>query len=174
MVVNWLKGLCIYPVLLSQAIYNKLFTWIVEKVNAVIYEKVSSDRRSFLSIGLLDIFGFENFKTNRLEDFCARSLAAAPVHGCSNGCVCVVCAFTVLSSFALILLTRSCSSSLWATSSSWSRRSTRKRASCGTTSNSATIRRSWTFWLRNPVICWLWSTKRAISQRYGSAAALRN
>lgn len=59
----------------SQAIYNKLFIWIVEKVNHVIYKKLAkSPKSSFLSIGLLDIFGFENFLTNRSGDFFVHPL----------------------------------------------------------------------------------------------------
>ncbi|XP_017275826.1 unconventional myosin-VIIa [Kryptolebias marmoratus] len=54
-----------------KAIYNKLFIWIVGKINSVIYKKLSSKpRSSFLSIGLLDIFGFENFQTNSFEQLC--------------------------------------------------------------------------------------------------------
>ncbi|XP_053186633.1 unconventional myosin-VIIb-like [Scomber japonicus] len=56
---------------LVKAIYNKLFIWIVEKVNHVIYKKLAkSPKSSFLSIGLLDIFGFENFLTNSFEQLC--------------------------------------------------------------------------------------------------------
>ncbi|KAK1879385.1 Unconventional myosin-VIIb [Dissostichus eleginoides] len=55
-----------------KAIYNKLFIWIVEKINNVIYKKLTkSPKSSFLSIGLLDIFGFENFKTNSILDVLA-------------------------------------------------------------------------------------------------------
>lgn len=50
----------------SQGIYGRLFVWIVDKINAAIYkppsQEVKSSRRS---IGLLDIFGFENFAVNR-------------------------------------------------------------------------------------------------------------
>ncbi|XP_013858260.1 unconventional myosin-VIIa [Austrofundulus limnaeus] len=54
-----------------KAIYNKLFTWIVRKINSTIYEKLSSKHKSsYLSIGLLDIFGFENFQTNSFEQLC--------------------------------------------------------------------------------------------------------
>ncbi|XP_031721181.1 unconventional myosin-VIIb-like isoform X1 [Anarrhichthys ocellatus] len=54
-----------------KAIYNKLFIWIVGKINGVIYKKLtSSPKSSFLSIGLLDIFGFENFNTNSFEQLC--------------------------------------------------------------------------------------------------------
>ncbi|XP_039999659.1 unconventional myosin-VIIa-like, partial [Xiphias gladius] len=54
-----------------KAIYNKLFIWIVEKINSVIYKKLTnSPKSSCLTIGLLDIFGFENFNTNSFEQLC--------------------------------------------------------------------------------------------------------
>lgn len=40
--------------------------WIVEKINAAIYRPPSQELKSVRrSIGLLDIFGFENFTVNR-------------------------------------------------------------------------------------------------------------
>ena len=45
-----------------KGIYGRLFIWIVSKVNAAIYKPHSQTRTS---IGVLDIFGFENFKVNR-------------------------------------------------------------------------------------------------------------
>ncbi|CAJ1071655.1 unconventional myosin-VIIa-like [Xyrichtys novacula] len=54
-----------------KAIYNKLFIWIVEKINSVIHKRlIKSPKSSFLSIGLLDIFGFENFYINSFEQLC--------------------------------------------------------------------------------------------------------
>ncbi|RXN19441.1 unconventional myosin-VIIb [Labeo rohita] len=48
-----------------KAIYGKLFVWIVEKINSAIYKPPSDDPKHVrLSIGLLDIFGFENFTNN--------------------------------------------------------------------------------------------------------------
>ncbi|TWW72912.1 Unconventional myosin-VIIb [Takifugu flavidus] len=53
---------------LVKAIYNKLFIWIVGKINSVIYSNLAeSPKSSFLSVGLLDIFGFENFDRNSFE-----------------------------------------------------------------------------------------------------------
>lgn len=50
----------------SQGIYGRLFVWIVDKINAAIYKPPSQDvKSSRRSIGLLDIFGFENFAVNR-------------------------------------------------------------------------------------------------------------
>ncbi|KAF7652777.1 hypothetical protein LDENG_00092430 [Lucifuga dentata] len=54
-----------------KAIYNKLFMWIVGKINSIIHQKLNnSPKSSFQSIGLLDIFGFENFNTNSFEQLC--------------------------------------------------------------------------------------------------------
>ncbi|XP_029971015.1 unconventional myosin-VIIa-like [Salarias fasciatus] len=54
-----------------KAVYNKLFIWIVGKINSVIYKTLTNSSRSFfVSIGLLDIFGFENFETNSFEQLC--------------------------------------------------------------------------------------------------------
>ncbi|KAM9323016.1 unconventional myosin-VIIa-like [Pholidichthys leucotaenia] len=56
---------------LVKAIYNKLFIWIVERINNIIYKKFTNNSKSaYLSIGLLDIFGFENFQTNSFEQLC--------------------------------------------------------------------------------------------------------
>ena len=49
-----------------QGIYGRLFVWIVDKINAAIYKSPSQEvKNSRRSIGLLDIFGFENFAVNR-------------------------------------------------------------------------------------------------------------
>ncbi|KAM8728243.1 unconventional myosin-VIIa-like [Acanthopagrus schlegelii] len=54
-----------------KAIYNKLFIWIVKKINSIIYQRlIKNPKSSFLSIGLLDIFGFENFHSNSFEQLC--------------------------------------------------------------------------------------------------------
>ncbi|XP_028818754.1 myosin VIIAa isoform X5 [Denticeps clupeoides] len=54
-----------------KGIYGRLFVWIVEKINAAIYKPPSSQPKSVRrSIGLLDIFGFENFSVNSFEQLC--------------------------------------------------------------------------------------------------------
>uniref|UniRef100_A0A3Q2YWP2 Unconventional myosin-VIIa-like n=1 Tax=Hippocampus comes TaxID=109280 RepID=A0A3Q2YWP2_HIPCM len=54
-----------------KAIYNKLFIWIVGKINGVIHKRIADyPKSSFVSIGLLDIFGFENFHINSFEQLC--------------------------------------------------------------------------------------------------------
>uniref|UniRef100_A0AAV2KT89 Unconventional myosin-VIIa n=1 Tax=Knipowitschia caucasica TaxID=637954 RepID=A0AAV2KT89_KNICA len=54
-----------------KAIYGRLFIWIVDKINEVIYKPETEDsNRAPNSIGLLDIFGFENFKNNSFEQLC--------------------------------------------------------------------------------------------------------
>ncbi|XP_062873180.1 unconventional myosin-VIIa [Trichomycterus rosablanca] len=52
---------------LAKAVYRKLFVWIFEKINGAIYKPQLNTRRS---IGLLDIFGFENFTKNSFEQLC--------------------------------------------------------------------------------------------------------
>ncbi|KAM8903819.1 myosin VIIAa isoform 3-T3 [Spinachia spinachia] len=54
-----------------KGIYWRLFVWIVEKINAAIYKPTSSQPKALRrSIGLLDIFGFENFTVNSFEQLC--------------------------------------------------------------------------------------------------------
>ncbi|XP_039911429.1 unconventional myosin-VIIa isoform X3 [Hirundo rustica] len=54
-----------------KGIYGRLFVWIVEKINAAIYRPPSQELKSIRrSIGLLDIFGFENFSVNSFEQLC--------------------------------------------------------------------------------------------------------
>ncbi|XP_051562758.1 unconventional myosin-VIIb-like [Myxocyprinus asiaticus] len=54
-----------------KAIYGRLFVWIVGKINSAIFKPPSDDPKYLrLSIGLLDIFGFENFSNNSFEQLC--------------------------------------------------------------------------------------------------------
>ncbi|XP_073784892.1 myosin VIIAa isoform X4 [Danio rerio] len=54
-----------------KGIYGRLFVWIVEKINAAIYKPPSLELKAVRrSIGLLDIFGFENFMVNSFEQLC--------------------------------------------------------------------------------------------------------
>ncbi|XP_048839226.1 unconventional myosin-VIIa-like isoform X2 [Brienomyrus brachyistius] len=54
-----------------KGIYGRLFVWIVDKINAAIYKPPPSDCKYMqTSIGLLDIFGFENFVINSFEQLC--------------------------------------------------------------------------------------------------------
>ncbi len=54
-----------------QAIYDKLFTWIVGKINAAIDPQLTGHvRAKGTVIGVLDIYGFEIFDRNSFEQFC--------------------------------------------------------------------------------------------------------
>ncbi|XP_040613950.1 unconventional myosin-VIIb isoform X2 [Mesocricetus auratus] len=54
-----------------KGIYGHLFLWIVKKINAVIFTPAAQDPQSVRrAIGLLDIFGFENFQNNSFEQLC--------------------------------------------------------------------------------------------------------
>ncbi|XP_061827499.1 unconventional myosin-X [Nerophis lumbriciformis] len=48
----------------AMALYSQCFSWIIMKINQKIKGK-----DNFKSIGILDIFGFENFEVNRFEQF---------------------------------------------------------------------------------------------------------
>lgn len=50
-----------------KGIYGRLFIFIVRKINKAIYKPRTSTRNA---IGVLDIFGFENFDNNSFEQFC--------------------------------------------------------------------------------------------------------
>ncbi|KAJ8418640.1 hypothetical protein AAFF_G00001390 [Aldrovandia affinis] len=53
----------------AKAIYGKMFLWIVEKINSAIHKPASEDSYR-QCIGLLDIFGFEDFTQNSFEQLC--------------------------------------------------------------------------------------------------------
>ncbi|XP_069006967.1 unconventional myosin-VIIa [Embiotoca jacksoni] len=53
-----------------KAMYGKLFIWVVDKINTVIYKPPEEESDVRQSIGLLDIFGFENFNKNSFEQLC--------------------------------------------------------------------------------------------------------
>ncbi|CAH2059643.1 unnamed protein product [Thlaspi arvense] len=51
---------------LAKIVYSKLFDWLVTKIN----NSIGQDPSSKYIIGVLDIYGFESFKTNSFEQFC--------------------------------------------------------------------------------------------------------
>ncbi|KAI4300104.1 hypothetical protein L6164_033518 [Bauhinia variegata] len=51
---------------LAKIVYSRLFDWLVEKINS----SIGQDPESKSLIGVLDIYGFESFKTNSFEQFC--------------------------------------------------------------------------------------------------------
>ena len=54
---------------LARALYGSLFDLLVSRINASLGQRVSAEERS-RTISILDIFGFEHFKTNHFEQFC--------------------------------------------------------------------------------------------------------
>lgn len=64
--IAWAKSL-------PQAIYERLFSFIVEGVNNAIevrYEGAAARYKYNTVIGVLDIYGFEIFEKNSFEQFC--------------------------------------------------------------------------------------------------------
>ncbi|XP_071689414.1 myosin-6-like isoform X2 [Rutidosis leptorrhynchoides] len=51
---------------LARVVYSRLFGWLVNRINS----SIGQDPDSKYIIGVLDIYGFESFKTNSFEQFC--------------------------------------------------------------------------------------------------------
>ena len=65
--------------LTAQAIYERMFTWIVRKINSKVEVHDSSHRYDNNVIGVLDIYGFEIFDNNRWA-----GLNLQPHHCCTH------------------------------------------------------------------------------------------
>ncbi|KAJ0410565.1 hypothetical protein ATCC90586_006589 [Pythium insidiosum] len=52
---------------LAKTVYSKMFDWMVERINSAIS---SDENEIYGQIGVLDIFGFEDFMHNGFEQFC--------------------------------------------------------------------------------------------------------
>lgn len=50
---------------MAKAIYGRMFSWIVKCMN-----ETTGTKDIFPFVGILDIFGFEDFKVNSFEQFC--------------------------------------------------------------------------------------------------------
>lgn len=73
-----------YKEAMAKSIYSKMFDFIVKKINSAICANISTNstnpssstikpnnsKKELLYIGLLDIFGFENFEQNSFEQLC--------------------------------------------------------------------------------------------------------
>ncbi|XP_054378075.1 myosin-IIIa isoform X4 [Pongo abelii] len=56
---------------MAKTLYGRLFSWIVNCINSLLkHDSSPSGDGDELSIGILDIFGFENFKKNSFEQLC--------------------------------------------------------------------------------------------------------
>ncbi|CAL8344099.1 unnamed protein product [Merluccius merluccius] len=56
---------------MAKSLYSALFDWIVLHINhTLLNRRDMQESVSCLSIGILDIFGFENYQTNSFEQFC--------------------------------------------------------------------------------------------------------
>ncbi|XP_059345511.1 unconventional myosin-IXb isoform X2 [Ammospiza nelsoni] len=56
---------------MAKSLYSALFDWIVLRINhALLNKRDMEESVTCLSIGVLDIFGFEDFETNSFEQFC--------------------------------------------------------------------------------------------------------
>uniref|UniRef100_A0A8B9JKV1 Myosin IXb n=1 Tax=Astyanax mexicanus TaxID=7994 RepID=A0A8B9JKV1_ASTMX len=70
---------------MAKSLYSSLFDWIVLRINhALLNKRDMEDSVPCLSIGVLDIFGFEDFKTNSFEQFCINYANEQLQHYCNQ------------------------------------------------------------------------------------------
>ncbi|XP_038640104.1 unconventional myosin-IXAa isoform X2 [Scyliorhinus canicula] len=56
---------------MAKSLYSALFDWIVFRINhALLNNRDLEEHKKILSIGVLDIFGFEDYENNSFEQFC--------------------------------------------------------------------------------------------------------
>ncbi|XP_068804740.1 myosin-IIIb [Struthio camelus] len=56
---------------MSKALYGRLFSWIVNRINTLLQpDKNICSVENGMNVGILDIFGFENFTRNSFEQLC--------------------------------------------------------------------------------------------------------
>uniref|UniRef100_A0A182P5D9 non-specific serine/threonine protein kinase n=1 Tax=Anopheles epiroticus TaxID=199890 RepID=A0A182P5D9_9DIPT len=55
---------------MAKGLYGRLFDWMVNQINLLLVHNRNSNSPEQLAIGLLDIFGFENFSKNSFEQLC--------------------------------------------------------------------------------------------------------
>ncbi|KAM5265182.1 myosin-IIIb [Hipposideros larvatus] len=56
---------------MSKALYGRLFSWIVNRINTLLQpDKNICSAGDRMNVGILDIFGFENFRRNSFEQLC--------------------------------------------------------------------------------------------------------
>uniref|UniRef100_A0AAY5EEA3 Myosin IXb n=1 Tax=Electrophorus electricus TaxID=8005 RepID=A0AAY5EEA3_ELEEL len=70
---------------MAKSLYSSLFDWIVLRINyALLNKRDMEESVPCLSLGILDIFGFEDFKTNSFEQFCINYANEQLQHYCSQ------------------------------------------------------------------------------------------
>ncbi|KAH9259389.1 hypothetical protein BASA81_002432 [Batrachochytrium salamandrivorans] len=62
----------------AKAIYASLFDWLVKRINDNVGSEIATSQSPTVSLGVLDIFGFESFKVNQFEqlliNYCNEAL----------------------------------------------------------------------------------------------------
>ncbi|XP_067890237.1 unconventional myosin-XVI isoform X2 [Heterodontus francisci] len=61
-----------YRDLLAKSLYGRLFSFLVNSINYYLQSQEDSEGNSVLEIGILDIFGFEEFQKNGYEQLCVN------------------------------------------------------------------------------------------------------
>lgn len=150
-----------------KAIYGKIFLMVVNKINSAIFKSSPKGR---ISIGVLDIFGFEQFETNSFEQLCINfanenlqqffvkhifkvsQLANVLIISINQGPCDSILTYLSLVEMGLHGCLLQINAFKWGkllyncfcTPRRWSKPSTPARASTGPTSSSSTTRTCWT------------------------------
>lgn len=145
----------------------------MDKINAAIYKQPEDSEEVKQSIGLLDIFGFENFTNNRLgfSSCDIRGLLLlffdkdhivelTEIHLVFPRVPLDFETVAALSSCASTLPMNSCSSSLSSMFSSWSRRNMPVKTLFGSMLTTKITNAPWTYWPTN-----LWTSCRSLMRR---------
>ena len=55
---------------IAKELYSELFVYIIKKINKKMKKEENENNNNGYNISILDIFGFENFEENSLEQLC--------------------------------------------------------------------------------------------------------
>lgn len=113
-----------------KGIYGRTFVWIVEKINKAIFKPKEDRFQKRFSIGVLDIFGFENFRINRYIASLSVLLLRHVLNLVLNKCASTT-AMKIYNNFLSV------------TSSNWNKLSMTERRSSGNILSSKTTKRHW-------------------------------
>lgn len=73
---------------LAKILYSKMFDWLVAAINTAIGE----DKDCAASVGVLDIYGFESFEYNDLEQVCRGCGPLSAFHSLERSVNCLLVA----------------------------------------------------------------------------------
>ncbi|RZB87580.1 Myosin-9 isoform C [Glycine soja] len=127
---------------LAKTIYSRLFDWLVDKIN----NSIGQDPNSKSLIGVLDIYGFESFKSNSFEQFCINftneKLQQHFNQAKSKNKLCTSSLFAISIINMMVMMN-------FSTCLKWNKKNIQRSRSTGATLNLLTTKMFWTLLRRN-------------------------